>query len=481
MQRRPLTTLSDYLDIARRRWKLVLIPSVVLPILVLLVSLRIPKIYKSETLILVEPQKIAADYVKPTISGDVTDRLQTISQQILSRTRLQKVIDQFGLYQKERATKSQEEIIDAMRADITVDIVADPRPERKSIGGFRVAYFGRDPHTVQLVAQQLAALFIEENLKVREQQSEGTTEFIENEVVKTKTLLDQQEADIRRFKSEHMGSLPEQQNANLQLISQLQALLQTNNDALSRADQQRIYLESMLATLEKSSDETPKTELQSQLDTARGNLAAAERIYKPGHPDVQRLRSQVSALESQAAATRDKSPSVSAGSPYQLRSQLMATNQEIKQRRARQGQIESQMRALQGRIESLPAVEMRFAELNRDYESTRAQYKILLEKKGASSMAAEMERRAKGEQFRVLDPANLPQMPVKPNLLQVNMLGLLGAIGFGCVLAGLAEARDQALHSRKDAEYYLGVPVLIQLPELQAIRSGLSRDEPRSV
>src|SRR5712671_1361993 len=192
MQRRPPTDLTDYWEIFLRRWRWIVIPAVAIALAVFMVTLRLPKLYKSETLILVDPQKEPADYVKATISGDVTDRLQTISQEILSRTRLQKIIDQFGLY-KEQKNLVQEDIVELMRKDITLDIVTDPRARPGTgVGGFKIAYSGSTPALAQQVTRQIASLFIEENLKVREQQAEGTNEFIESELNKARETLQAQ-------------------------------------------------------------------------------------------------------------------------------------------------------------------------------------------------------------------------------------------------------------------------------------------------
>src|SRR5579864_534805 len=241
MKRRTPADLMDYWEIFLRRKWWVLVPAIVVSIAVLAVSLKLPKQYKSETLILVDPQKVPSEYVKATISGDVTDRLQTISQEILSRTRLQKIIDQFGLYKDKSAV--QEDIVEMMHKDITLDIVTDRG--RTGVGGFKISYVGSSPALAQQVTSQIASLFIEENLKVREQQAEGTDEFIESQLEKARQKLQEQEKKVQQFKGRYMGSLPEQEQTSLQLLGQFQALLQSNSDAIGRAEQQKTYLESV--------------------------------------------------------------------------------------------------------------------------------------------------------------------------------------------------------------------------------------------
>jgi polysaccharide chain length determinant protein (PEP-CTERM system associated) len=461
MKKRPLTQLSDYIDLVTRRKWWIIIPAVVVPLLVFCVGKKLPKVYKSETLILVAPQKVPTDYVKPTVNGDVSDRLQTLSQQILSRTRLDAVIDEFNLYPQMKKTSTRDQVVERMRSDITVEIVADPRPERRSVGAFRISYMGNDPAVVQAVVQRLASLFISENLKAREMQANGTTAFIEDALAQTKAKLADQEDAIRKFKAQNMGSLPEQEQANLTVLSQYQAMLQSASDDLGRAEQQRVYLESMLAAYDKAGPAGKNSGLPKKLEDLRTQLAAAEQMYTPQHPDVIRLKHDVAAVEAQIASSRPV-----ADEPDVNRSQLTAIKQEIAAKKAKKAQIEQQIERVQGHIAMLPSVEMRFADLNRDYETTKAQYKTLLEKRDSSMLAADMEKRAEGEQFQVLDPANYPQTPIKPDLAQLNALGLLGGIGLGLSLAFLSHMRDNRIHGMADLEYYLNVPLLAQIPRI---------------
>jgi polysaccharide biosynthesis transport protein len=462
MKKRPLTQLSDYIDLVTRRKWWIIIPALVVPLLVFCVGRKLPKVYKSETLILVAPQKVPTDYVKPTVNGDVSDRLQTLSQQILSRTRLDAVIDEFNLYPQMKKTTTRDQVVERMRSDITVEIVADPRPERRSIGAFRISYMGSDPAVVQAVVQRLSSLFISENLKAREMQANGTTAFIEDALAQTKAKLADQEDAIRKFKAQNMGSLPEQEQANLTVLSQLQASLQSASDDMGRAEQQRVYLESMLAAYDKAGPSGKSSGLPKRLEDLRSQLAVAEQMYTPQHPDVIRLKHDVAAVEAQIANSHGSA----ADEPDVNRSQLTAIRQEIAAKKAKKAQIEQQIERVQGHIAMLPSVEMRFADLNRDYETTKAQYKTLLEKKDSSLLAADMEKRAEGEQFQVLDPANYPQTPIKPDLAQLNAMGLLGGIGLGLGLAFLSHMRDNRIHSMADLEYYLNVPLLAQIPRI---------------
>ena len=484
MKKRPTTELSDYWAIfLRRRWWII-IPALVIAGGAMAVVSKLPKAYLSQTTILVEPQKVPSDFVKPTVTTDVNNRLQIISQEILSRTHLQRIIEEFGLYRTEPAVdrilnvllhkgkRTQEEIVDDMRQDITVEIIADEQARNHALGAFKISYQGQDPLVVQQVTRELAVLFIEENVKVREQQAQGTTTFINDELEKARLTLEEQERRLKDFKAAHLGSLPEQQAANLQVLGQLQAALQVTGDAMGRAQSQKIYQQSLLAAL-TAREAAPLTPgAQSELDARLEELKRAQAKYTPLHPDVIELQDEVKELQQQVSppdqiATNAPTAAPSKDlAPDQIRSQLAALDQEIKRGTLQEAEIDKRAKQIQARLAGLPAVDQQMAELNRDYEISKMQYASLLEKKNASAMAAEMEGRAQGEQFRVLDPANYPEKPYKPNVAQLSLLGVLGGILCGCALGLFVEFQDRSIRSAQDANFYLAMPALAALPLL---------------
>jgi polysaccharide chain length determinant protein (PEP-CTERM system associated) len=484
MKKRRTSELSDYWEILlRRRWW-VIIPFVLISGGTNAVVSKLPKTYLSKTTILVEPQKVPSDFVKPTVTTDVNNRLQIISQEILSRTHLQRIIDELGLYRNEptvdrilnvllhKGKPTQEEIVDAMRKDITVETVADEQDRNHSLGAFKISYQGYDPAVVQQVTRELAALFIEENMKVRELQAQGTTHFIDDELEKARLLLEEQEKQLRDFKGAHMGSLPEQQGANLQLLGQLQVALQVNGDGLAHAQSQKTYEQSLLAAV-TAREAQPLTPLgQSELGARREQLKQAEAQYTPLHPDVIELREEVKQLAqsvpAQGEAARNAQAPAPSGdlAPDQIRGQIALLDAEVKRRTQQEAEIEKRIKQMQARVEALPAVEQQMSELDRDYEISKMNYKSLLEKKNASAMAAEMEMRAEGEQFRVLDPANYPEKPYKPDVVQLSLLGILGGILCGCALGLSVEFQDRSIRSAEDAAFYLATPALASFPLL---------------
>jgi len=485
--------LSDFWEIFLRRCWWFVIPPLVISSATLGVLLTLPKTYRSETTILVEPQKVPSDYVKATVTIDVNDRLQTITQEVLSRTRLQKIIEQFGLYRTRsrldrilkflspRLQDTEEDRIETMRKDITLEpaqtIVNQEVPGREhELAAFKIAYQGQEPALAQQVTRQLASLFIEENLKAREQQAEGTNEFIDSELEKARQALVVQEKRLKDFKAQHMGALPEEQTTNLQLMGQFQGLLQSNADAIARAQDQKAYYQSLLDALGKRGPGQARPFVQNTLETRREELALAQEKNKPDHPDVVRLRGEVAALEKLLKETsktqEETTPTAALDGPDQIHSQMLALDQEVERRTKRQAEIENKIKQVQARVEILPAVEEQLSEITRDYTISKAEYQSLLEKKNASAMAAEMERGAKGEQFRILDAASYPQKPYKEDIAKLGLFGCFGGILCGCALGLFMELKDKTIKNDRDMAFYVSSPMLASLPELATSTSN---------
>lgn len=473
MVRKPPSDVHEIIELLVRRKFWIIGCLLVIPPIVFFAGRHWPKKYRSETMILVDPQRVPEEYVKATITGDVTDRLQTISEEVMSRTRLLMIANKDGLYQKVREKYGDDSAIGAIRKDITVEIIKGAS-DRSPIDGFKIAYVSSTPELAQKVTQQIAALFIEENIKERDQDAQGTEQFIDNQLIQARADLAAQDAKIRDFKAAHLGTLPEQEGANLAMIGEYQSMAQQNSEAIDRANQQKVYLQSMLnvnGSQKPLAAAPPPTPLQLQLQAAEDQLAAARQKYTDSHPDVIRLRDEVATLKTEvkhqpAAVARAASatgPSIS----QQLESQLLATQEEIKSRSDRQLQLESQISSLQSRVSSLPAVQQEYESLSRDYTEMQKNYESLMEKQQASGMAAELEQHNESERFRVLDPASYPSAPFSPNSLLVNAGGLAAALILGLALAFVAEMRDPTLHNADEAEAYLSVPLIVTLPSIR--------------
>ncbi|MDR3764890.1 MAG: GNVR domain-containing protein [Acidobacteriota bacterium] len=470
MKRTP-SSIQDYLEIVQRRGWWLAVPTAAIALGVFFGSLWLPRQYRSEATIMIEPPKVSASYVQPTIATDITDRLQSIRQEILSRSRIRKLISDFGLYGTTPGQLASDAVVEQMRRNIDVEIVNNPMAadRTKTVAAFRISYAGSDPALVQKVTRNIASLFIEEHLKVREQESEGTTSFLDDQLEKMRQSLQEQEKQIEGFKAKHAGELPEQEAANFQLLGQMQSTVQTNSDAITRAQQQRSYLAAVLENMQSNTAPDPvRSPLQQQLDVKNAELLHAEQKYKANHPDIRKLKDEIAAIKAQLDAQKaDGGDGRAKSGAAQTQVEIAGLDKEITSRSARQKQIERTIQEMESRMGQLPQVEQQLAGLTRDYETSKTSYETLLSKRNNSSVAAEMERRAEGEQFRILDPASYPDRPAKPNLMQIDIVGLLAGLFVGCALALLAELSDTSLNSPKDLLQCAGVPVLGCMPHMK--------------
>lgn len=413
----------------------------------------IPPSYKSTTVILVEPQKVPENYVKTTVLVDIKDRLSTISQQVVSRTRLETIIKEFGLYADERNRLPMEEVVERMRGRIEINV--------KGKDSFSISYENSSPETAMYVTNKLSSLVIEENLKVREEQAEGTTQFLENQLQLVKGLLEEQEVRLRLFKQESMGELPSQLETNLRTLDRLQLDLQATNEALRTS-------EDRLGTLDRQyMEEDPN---KTKLEAMKAELARLDREYTGKYPEVVRLRNEI--LEAEAQMTLGRMPS-SKTSPRRSEKDLVAAsaaaqirnlNAEVSNLKMRRNEINRKIKLLQIHVENTPTREQQLSALVRDYENTKNNYQSLLEKKLDAQLSENMEKRQKGEQFRVLDPANLPERPVSPVLWKVLLAGAGGGLGMGVALVYLMETLDSSFRKAEDLEEVTGLPLLATLP-----------------
>ena len=484
MPRRPISSPLEYLQIARRRWIWIVVPTVVISGLVVAGARKLPKMYQSEALILVEPQKVPADFVKPTVSGDVSQRLESIEEQILSRTQLGQIIQKYGLYRDSGLTPDGE--VARMQDDIAVTPIINPAQRDAQVTAFKITYQGGDPVLAQQVTSDLSALFISENLKARAQQAQGTEAFIDSRLSDADQQLQTVATQLRELKSSYMGSLPEQETANLQVMSQLQAVVQSDAEALAQAQQQKTYLTSLNQAVDGiASAYTPPaapSAAEQALRKAQSDLAVAEQMYTPQHPDVIRLKAQVKALELQvkgsASAPSAQAKTSPAGTPQlspQVRGQIALLNEEIQQRTKNQAATQAKIAQMQTRLERLPEVEEKLSNLTTAYNAAKANDDSLRQKKDAASMAAAMEQQAEGEEFRIVDPASLPQVPISPNLPRIDGMGAVGGLLLGVALAGVVEMRDPVIRSEADVVFYTQVPMLAVLPDIQPARPRTSR------
>lgn len=503
----PQLSPEHYLRLIFHRKWLVLGTFVLVTAITVVVVNRMPDSFNSETLILVDPQKVPESYVRATVTGDVRNRLGTLSQQILSATRLQKIIDSLNLYPEERKKQvAREDIITRMRANISVGVVND-FGAGQDLQAFRIGFSGTEPRKVAQVANELASLFIDENLKAREQQATGTNEFLQNRLQDTRKTLEQHESKLRDYRLRHIGEMPEQQTADLQILGQLQSQLQAESEALARANQQKNYYQTMMGqtsagVVDLDPAEPPRpqgpaqaeakspTRAASALTTLRARLAGLQARYHDQHPDVRKLKQQIvdeeareRAREAAVASVEVKEPMVAGKEPAPvappvratqsaalrssnpvLQSQLRAVEDEIVKHVQEQARINKRISSYQGKLEAIPVREQEISSLVRDYEISKLHYQQLLDKQLSAETATQLEIRQKGEKFSVLDPAQPAERPSKPNRRLINLAGAMGGLALGLFLALVTEFLGLSITDPEQLVEIAGVPMLEVIP-----------------
>jgi polysaccharide chain length determinant protein (PEP-CTERM system associated) len=474
---------EDLLRIARRRVWVIVTPLVMLTIATGVLSRFLPNRYRSETLIMVVPQRVPETYVKATVTSRIEDRLQSISQQILSRTHLERIIQDFGLYAAQRKNGIMENVVNRMRRDIDVEVVKGDT--------FRISYSSDSAQTAMKVTEQLATLFIDENLKDREVLANGTNEFLEAQLGDARQKLVAQEKKLEAYRKQFTGQLPSQLQSNLQALQNTQMQIQAVVDSVSHERDRQLMLQRLLsepepvaadsAPVEATPDAAPPvgSTADQQLDAARKTLAALELRLTADHPDVRREKRIIADLEQKTAAQRAAKPSeTTAEAPRvvsaqdaariartrEMRAELESVTRQVAMKDAEEQRLRAEATRLQTRIDAVPTRESELAELTRDYETIQKVYRDLLAKQQDSQVAANLERRQIGEQFKVLDAARLPEKPFSPNRRLIGAAGMAGGLALGLALVLLLEYRDRSFRSQDDVEVVLSLTVLATVP-----------------
>ena len=487
--------LEHYLAVIRRRRWYFLVPLLLGWLIVWAVGWVLPSVYRSGTLILVEQPTVPSQYVVPNIVSDnLQDRLQSITQQILSRTRLMHIIESQNLYSKGSHRLTQDDAIDRMRKDIEIELVHD----RDQLTAFNIYYSSHDPHSAQQVTRELTNLFITENLEARQEQSENTTQFLESHLEEARKSLSEQEEKIREFKDQHLGDLPGQLQSNLQILSGLQTQLGAEQDALNRAKQQSVYLDSVLGqyrAVQRSnkSDDSVSIGLpavQRELDRLKAKLADLSSHYTDRHPDVRKVKEQIAKTETmkqqiiedlKAKAATPATESGSTDRPEsdaeikemsptgELESQLKVNRLEIANREGNIEDLKGKIADYQSRLNREPVREQQLADLSRNYDQSRSNYESLLKKRNDSELATSLERRQQGEHFRILDPPSFPVKPYFPNRLKLSAIGLVVGLMLGGTVSAGAELIDDRLYAEKELQELLPVEVISAIPPITTV------------
>lgn len=484
------------LEVARRNMLVMALATVLIATAVTIYAVRMPNIYQAETVILVEPQQTVQSAPGRLAITSTMERegLATLSQQILSRSSLEKIINEVGVYNG----MAMEQRVRNVRDNIQLDVVK--QDQSGNVGGFKIAFQYSDAKQATQVVNSLAGLFINENTNAREQVLKEKLNFLQEQTDQAKAKLNEQEQKMLELKQKYADVLPEQHDKNMRMVEQLNGQLMANRDALSRGQQQANYLENMLSeyksappaarpsilkTVEPATPPPPPTAVEKQLEESKAQLAELKNKYTDQHPDVVRMNKRINDLEERRAAeaitipvkvkntkadepketTTTVSPETYA-SITQINSQLRSLKPEIQQRAATTGRIQSQLSYYQSRLNMPPSAEQELAETARNYNLAKDQFQSISNELLSAQMASDLEGKQKTMLFRVVDPAKQPEKPIKPNRRLIVLIGLLAGLGAGVGLAFYREFSDESLHTESDVESNLKLEVLAAIPKV---------------
>jgi len=484
--------IKEIVQILRRRKKTFLVTFFSILLLAIVIAFILPPVYVSKSTILIETQQVPPEYFKTSSASYVEERLSTISQQILSSSKLLEIIRQFNLYPDMRKNSPTEDIAEKMRNDIKLETISTfdlsknnpgmPRESSRSketTVAFRLAYEGGEPATVQKVADVLASLYLKENLRTRSERAAGTTEFLNSQLNEIKKQMDDYAQKLSALKSAHIGELPEQNATVTQAIERLSSDLDQLNAQLRAAQQRKAYLVGQLASVDQfipnqSRRDERATEVNpdERLNSLRNELINSQTTLTDQHPDIIRLKREIRELENKLsrAGKTGNNDNIPMGKKIvnpayiNLKTQVEAASLEIRSLQQQSGQVRSQLNANQGRLFRAPLIEGDYKKLLNDYENARNKYSDIMNKLMESKVAQGMEKSQQAERFTIVEPAAFPKTPDRPNRLKIILTGLFLSLFGGIVLVAARESLDQSIKTVDDLSKIAKTPVLSVIP-----------------
>jgi protein tyrosine kinase modulator len=470
---------KDVIAILRRRWYLIAFLAVAGCAAGYFASRILPKRFTSQTLVLVQQPSVSPDLVQPVVSDNNNQRLAAMQQQILSRSRLEPLIQQFGLYRNDINRVPMDDLVERLRSTVTITPV-QPMAETRAnnLPGFYISVTFGSPQLAQQICARITTMFLEENLQSRQGVTTQTNEFLTKQLAEAKAKLDAQDSRLAAFQRKYQGSLPDQEQTNLNILTGLTSQLEASTQALSRAQQDKSFAESQLtqqlaAWQSSQTGQNPET-LEQQLAALQAQLTTLQSKYTDDHPDVIKAKNDIAAMQQKIARSNQQEKSagvektsksvVEPAAVQQLRAQIHQYDQIIKERTQQQNDFQAQIKLYQARVQQSPTVEQEYKLVTRDHQTALDFYNDLLKKRDQSAMAMNLEQSQQGEQFQVLDPANLPDKPSFPKVPLFAGGGLAGGLALGLGLTLLLELQDTSMRTERDVEAALRLPVLAMIP-----------------
>jgi len=520
-----------YLNLFKSKKYLWAIPIILISIVSLFMAFMLPPVYESKATILIEEQQIPPDFVRTTVTGFADQRIQSITQQILSRTKLWEIIKQFELYKDMLDKYTQEEVIEKMRGDIAINTISADMTDRSPRGGrggltiaFTVSYRGKNPGQVQKVAGNLSSLYLEQNLRDRQEKAETTTRFLEAELKQLEERIKVVGDQIAKFKQKHEGSLPELKGHNLAQAERLENEIKILDNQIRAANDRRAYLEGQIATvnpdlplagqeavmdprarlymlqvdlsslgarlspdhpdirkLKREIEELEKlvsvqggvgSTQRQKLSLLRTELASKQGTLSPEHPEIKKLQREIARLEQEKETSGTPTVIPPVPNPNNpafigLKSQIQAIDNEIAMQRKQQADMRDKLRMYRERLEQTPTIEQEYAALNREYENAHNKYMEVMNKLLTAKIAEGMEEHQKAEKFTLIDPASFPEKPVSPNRLLIAAAGLLLGLASGVGMVLLTDQLDHTVKDANDINLITDLPVLGSISRIQ--------------
>lgn len=486
----------------RRKW-FIIIPLCISLTIGLFHTLTTKKTYEASTLILVQPQRVPTNYIRSVVTSTISQRISTISQQVLSRSNLEKIIDQFGLFENAEGMYLEDKI-SIMRKRVQVKI---ERTRRSGAEAFSIVFTGSEPQRVMRIANTLASFFMDENLKVREAQAIGTSEFLDSELEKTRKRLEEREKQLADYRKKYLGGLPDELETNLRTLDRLQLEINGQRELLRETKNSINILETRIARVKGNNSQKSElgfqksglengdgiapeqSENQQKLELAEKQLETLLLTYTEKHPDVLKLKKAIEKLETtnreeektdQEETVEEKTQKV-AGS-LNTNSEILQKELQVKQMKEEFNRIQSdiskmekQMKVYQKRVEDTPKREIEMQSLQRDYSNIQNVFNSLLDRKLEAELSVNMEKKQKGEQFRILDHARLPEKPISPDVKKLFLLSVVSGLGLAVGIIFLLEFFDSSIRREEQIEKELGLKILAAVPTITRAKEKLKK------
>lgn len=490
----PITPAQVIDILIRRRW-IIVIPICITLTVGLYQALTLPRTYMAQTSILVQAQTVPGSYVRSIVSSGIDSRISTISQQILSLSNLEKIIDQFGLFEGEGARNMYlEDKIEAMRQRITVNLSR----ARSGADAFTISYKDKDPERVMRITNTLTSFFMDENLKLREAQAIGTSEFLDAELEKTRKKLIEREEQLSSYRAQNMGGLPDELDSNLRTLDRLQRQLTDKQSMLRDAKNAINVLNAQFARTNEMAGQGMEDLFnfsdfgddagfgsgdEEKLAEAEKNLENVLLRYTRQHPDVRRLEAIIEKLRTKIEVAKEEQQTedpnllkeeafdmVDPGMNFaamQQKAQIAQMNREVQNLESEIRDTQEKMVVYQKRVEDTPKKEQDLLSLKRDYGNIQSVYSSLMNRKLEAELSVNMEKKQKGEQFRILDHARIPEKPISPDVRKMLIFSIIGGLGISGGVVFLLERFDFSIRRDEDIEEKLGLPILASVPTLK--------------